>query len=167
MISVMRAATRGALLPTLLVIAAAWSANAWAQLQVPQQTVAPGPSQRFTTESVKTELAGDHETAVSLADEAIKADAKDPWGYYDRGDALGSLRRTDQAVAAFRDAELHFAADDLWGKSIAIWGQANALRQVGKCQDAAPTYERYAALVEKVDSEAAAIARQFAKACKP
>jgi len=162
-----RTGTRYAILPLLLMAAGAWSTNAWGQLRVPQQTVAPGPSQRFTTESVKTELAGDHAKAISLADEAIKADAKDPWGYYDRGDALGSLRQVDQAVASFREAEQRFSADDIWGQSIAIWGQANALRQVGKCQDAAPIYERYAALVEKVDSEAAAMARQFAKACKP
>lgn len=156
-----------AVLPMALIVVVGLNTNAWGQLQVPQQTAAPGPSQKFTSDSVRTELAGDHEKATSLADEAIKADARDPWAYYDRGDALGSLRKTDEAVASFRDAEQRFSASDIWGKSIAIWGQANALRQIGKCQEAAPIYERYAAFVEKVDSEAAAMARQFAKACKP
>jgi Flp pilus assembly protein TadD len=141
--------------------------GAVAQLRPPQQTKAPGPSSRYTTESATAEMAGDYARALELADRAIKSDAKDPWGYYDRGVALRGLRRTDEAVAAFRDAESHFGADDVWGKSVAIWGQANALSQEGRCPDAASLYERYAVFVEKIDTAAAALARQYGTHCTP
>jgi tetratricopeptide (TPR) repeat protein len=136
-----------------------------AQLRPPQQTEAPGSASKYTTQSAEAQLAGDHAKALSLADEAMKADPKDPWGYYDRGNALRALHRTEEAVAAFRDAEERSPASDVWGKSVAIWGQANVYSQDGRCQEAAPLFERYAVLVEKVDTGAADLARQFSKHC--
>jgi tetratricopeptide (TPR) repeat protein len=141
------------------------TSGANAQLGPPQQTEAPGSAGKYTTQSAEAEIAGDNAKALSLADEAIKADAKDPWGYYNRGDALRSLHRTEDAVAAFRDAEAHFPASESWGKSVAIWGQANAFSQEGRCPEAAPIYERYAVFVEQVDSGAAAFARRFGTHC--
>ena len=90
-----------------------------------------------------------------------------PWGYYDRGDALMTSHRADEAVAAFREAERRFQESDIWGRSVAIWGQANVFGQEGRCQDAAPIYERYAVFVEKVDQGAGAFARQYGMHCTP
>ena len=144
-----------------------WSSGARAQLRPLQQTTAPGSSNTYTTQSVQAEVAGDHAKGLSMAEEAIKADPKDPWGHYDRADALNATRETDQAVPAFRQAEQLFPENDIWGRSVAIWGQANAYNQAGRCQEAAPIYERYAVYVEKVDPEAAALARQYAIHCTP
>ena len=136
-----------------------------AQLAPLKQTVAPGTADGLASQSVQAELAGDHPKALQLAEDAIKSDPRNPWGRYAKGDALGSLQRIDDAASAFREAEQHFSDAEMWGKSIAIWGQANAFFQVGRCQDASPLYERYASFVEKVDAEAAALARRFEKSC--
>jgi tetratricopeptide (TPR) repeat protein len=141
--------------------------RAQAQLAPRQQSAAPTAGDRLASESAEAELAGDHDKALRLADEAIKTEPKNPWAYYDRGDALGALHRPDEAIAAFHEAEDRYSEADLWGKSIAIWGQANVLTQAGRCQEASPIFERYASLIERVDKGAAELARQFAKRCTP
>jgi tetratricopeptide (TPR) repeat protein len=110
-------------------------------------------------------MAGAYEKALQLADKAIRADSKEAWGYYARGDALASLRRVDEAVAAFRQAEQLFPAADGWGRSIAIWGEANVLRQAGRCGDASAILERYASFVGPSDAQAAAFAQKTEKEC--
>lgn len=137
--------------------------STYAQLAPLKQSAPPSTADGLASRSVQTELAGDHEKALQLANDAIKADPNNPWGRYAGGDALGSLQRIDDAVSAFREAEDHFSDAEIWGKSIAIWGQANALRQVGRCPDAAPIYERYATFVEKLDKDAAGLARKYEK----
>jgi len=142
-------------------------ARAHAQLAPPLQSVAPSGADKLASQSAAAQMAGDHEKALQLADEAIKADSKEPWGYYDRGDALASLHRLDDALAAFRQAAQRFSVADNWGKSVAIWGQANVLRQAGRCQDASPIFEQYASFVEKLDTDAATLARKSEKDCTP
>jgi tetratricopeptide (TPR) repeat protein len=139
--------------------------RAQAQLAPPVQTAAPSAADKLASQSAEAELSGDHAKALDLADQAINADAKNPWGYYDRGDALGALHRMDDAMAAFRDAERRCSDSDVWGKSVAIWAQANVLSQVGRCDEALAIFERYASFVEKVDSAAAALARLYGKQC--
>ncbi|HVZ86702.1 MAG TPA: hypothetical protein VHG72_07025 [Polyangia bacterium] len=136
-----------------------------AQLAPLQQSAAPSAADGLTSQSIQTELAGDHTKALQLADDAIKSDGKNPWARYAKGDALGSSQRPDDAASAYREAEQHFTAGEMWGKSIAMWGEANAFFQVGRCQDSSPLYERYASFVEKVDPAAAALARKFEKSC--
>lgn len=76
------------------------------------------------------------------------------------GDAAGALALADQAVAE--------DADDPWGRSIAIWAQADALKEAGRCDEASPIYLRYAQYVEARDPEAAAMGRRYAlKHCVP
>jgi tetratricopeptide (TPR) repeat protein len=90
------------------------------------------------------------------------------WEHTHHGDALVASRRFDEAVAAYREAEQRLPATDTWARSIAIWGQANALKEAGRCTEAAPIYERYARFVEQRDPQAAAMARQYAKkTCLP
>lgn len=141
--------------------------QAHAQLAPLKQSVAPSAADGLASQSIEAELTGNHEKALQLANDAIKADPKNPWGHYDGGDALESLKRIDDAVSAFRQAEQYFSDADVWGKSVAIWGQANVFRQLGRCQDAVPIYERYATFVEKLDPDAAALARTYEKSCAP
>jgi hypothetical protein len=150
-----------------IALAAATGGVAHAQLRPPTQMQSPPRSSKLTTASVEAADAGDFTKALSLADEAISSNAKDPWGYFNRGGALRGLHRTDEAVSAFHEAEARMPADDLWGRSVAIWGQADALSRDGRCSDAAAVYERYAVTVEKVDAGAAALARQYAQHCTP
>jgi tetratricopeptide (TPR) repeat protein len=141
--------------------------GAQAQLAPRQQSTPPTAADNLASESAEAELAGDHDKALRLADDAIKSDPKNPWAYYNRGDALGALHRLDEAIAALENAERRFSAAELWGRSIAIWGQANVFYQLGRCQDAAPIFERYASLVEEVDKGASEGARQAARHCMP
>jgi predicted Zn-dependent protease len=141
--------------------------HAHAQLAPLQQSVPPTGGDNLASESAEAELAGDHDKALRLADDAIKTEPKNPWAYYNRGDALGALHKLDDAIVAFREAERRYSEVEMWGKSIAIWGQANVLVQAGRCQDASPIFERYALLVETVDKGAAEFARQYAKHCTP
>ena len=76
-----------------------------AQLAPLKQTVAPGTAGGVASQSVQAELAGDHPKALQLAEDAINTDPKNPWGRYAKGDALGSLRRIDDAASAVREAE--------------------------------------------------------------
>jgi tetratricopeptide (TPR) repeat protein len=151
----------------LVILTVLAGSQARAQLAPAKQSVAPSAGDELASKSAQAELAGDHERALLLANDAIKTAPNDPWGHYSAGDALGSLQRIDDAVAAFRQAEQHFAETESWGRSIAIWGQANVLRQVGRCNDAFPIFERYAAYVEKLDPDAAALALKYQKYCAP
>ncbi len=117
----------------------------------------------LTTSSIQAELAGTHQSALDLADAAIREDPSDAWGHYVRGSACLSLRRIDDALASLRDAERRSPASDPWGKSVAIWGQANVFEEAGRCQEATPIYGRYAAFVEHLDPTAAALAREYSK----
>ena len=141
--------------------------HAHAQFGPLQQSAPPSGGDKLASESAEAELAGDHDKALRLADDAIKTDPKNPWAYYSRGDALGALHKVDDALVAFREAERRYSELEVWGKSIAIWGQANVLDQAGRCQDASPIFERYASLAETVNKGAAELARQYAKQCTP
>jgi tetratricopeptide (TPR) repeat protein len=156
--------SRCRLVAVLIVFA---GSGAQAQLAPLLQSTLPTAADNLASESAAAELTGDHDKALRLADDAIKADPKNAWAYYNRGDVLGALHRPDEAIAALENAERRFSAAELWGRSIAIWGQANVFYQLGRCQNAAPIFERYASLVEEVDKGAADVARQAAKYCTP
>ena len=146
-----------------LVVLAAPAARA--DLKPPTKGGPQSSQSKLTTDSIVANIAGDHQKGLQAADAAIKSDAADPWGYHQRGSSLNGLGRVDEAVAAFREAERRFPESDPWGKSVAIWGQANALAQVGRCDEAAPLYERFSTFVERFDDTAAAQGRKFAKQC--
>ena len=138
-----------------------------AELSPLKQSVPPSAADTLAGQSATAEIGGDYEKALQLADKAIKSDPKEAWSYYMRGAALASLRRVDDAVAAFRQSEQLFPAADSWGRSVAIWGNANVLRQAGRCQDASVVLERYASFVEPIDNEAAAFAHKTEQQCVP
>ena len=162
--------TRWVVVLGMLVGGAAVGTTAGAQLMPPHKVSDSSASavraSELATRAAKAELVGDPADALKLADAAIKADPKDPWGYYDRADALAQLNRIDDAEASYRDAEKHFADQgDSWGRSIAIYGEAHAMAEAGRCEQAQPLYERYAAYVETADARAADMARRYAKEC--
>jgi hypothetical protein len=143
------------------------SAVANAQLAAPHQSVDPGSTQskqlsgRASEDLVRSNPAD----ALRMADQAIAADTANPWGHYDRGAALTDLGRTDEAVASFQSAQQLFSTADAWGKSISMYGQANALAQAGRCAEATTAYEAYARYVEQADPSSAALARRYATNC--
>lgn len=107
---------------------------------------------------------GDYTSTIAFANRAIKMDAKDPWPYYDRGSALIGLKRTEEAVSSFKDAENLFG-DNWWGRSIATYGRARAYEEAGRCADAAKAFQEYAAFVGGHDPDGAKLALRYAREC--
>jgi len=139
-----------------------------AQLAAPHHTVDQGSAQSRdlsgrASEALVRNNPGD---ALAVADRAIAADARNPWGHYNRGAALSDLGRVDSAVASFQAAQGLFSTEDAWGKSIAMYGRANVLAQAGRCPEARTAFEEYARYVERADAGAAALARRYARECQ-
>ena len=144
--------------------------QARAQLEPPHRSgVDPGSAQsaQLASRAAQAEISGAPEQALKLADEGIKADAKDPWPYYNRACALASLNRVDEAVAAYQQAEQHFSAADSWGKSVAMYGRANVLRGAGRCDEANQAFADFIVLVQPSDPQGAAMAHEYAARCRP
>jgi tetratricopeptide (TPR) repeat protein len=140
-----------------------------AQLAAPTHAVDPGSprSTGLSSQSAEALVAGKPVVALQMADQAIAADPQNPWAHYDRAAALSDLGRVDEAVAQYEVAQRSFSTQDAWGKSIAMYGKANALSRVGRCAEAQPAFEAYATFVEKADPGAAGLARRYAADCRP
>ena len=123
-------------------------------------------STALTTRAAVADMNGDAAQARDLANQAIRADPRDPWPYYNKGMALAQLGETDGALAALYAAEQHFSASDRWGRSVAIYGRAHTLRKAGRCEEARKAYDEYASFVATDDPQAAAIARRYAADCR-
>jgi tetratricopeptide (TPR) repeat protein len=123
------------------------------------------PSSELTTRSAGADMQGNPQQAVQLADQAIRADPRNAWAYYDKGMALAEMRETDGAIAALYAAEQHFPASDKWGRSIAMYGRAHTLSQAGRCAEAVQAFAEYASFVGKDDPKAAEMARRYAIDC--
>jgi tetratricopeptide (TPR) repeat protein len=142
---------------------------AQAQLAPPKHPVDQGSpqSEALASQSAENLIRGRAGDALQVANDAISADARNPWAHYDKAAALGNLGRTDDAVAEFRVAQSTFSNADPWGRSVAIYGRANTLAQAGRCNEAQPAFEEYASFVEPNDATAAAQARQISRECVP
>jgi len=125
----------------------------------------PG-SRKLTSQAASAEIQGDPAAALDLAERAITADAQDPWARYDKATALYRLGRTDQALAAFSEAEERFAVSDVWARSIAIYGRAHALEQAGRCDEGRKELERYATFVRERDARSADLAVRYEADCR-
>ncbi len=122
-------------------------------------------SAELSTRSATAEMSGNPSYSLKLADDAIRADPKDPWPYYDKGMALARVGELDGALAALDAAEQHFAASDRWGRSVAVFGRAHALSEAGRCVEAEKEYDRYASLIPE-DAGSVAIAHRYAADCQ-
>lgn len=118
----------------------------------------------LTSDVATAVVARDYSRALAVAQiPGATGGAQRPWLDYNRGVALAELKRTDEAVQAFKLAEQGFKQDhDTWGRSVAIYGRARALDTGGRCPAATKVYEEYAAFVPDVGSaeEALEVARR-------
>jgi tetratricopeptide (TPR) repeat protein len=140
------------------------------QLRAPrnvQGTPASPQSAQLATRSATARASGRLDEALALAEQGIRADADDPWPYYNKAMALGELGRVDEAGAAFREAERRYFPGDLWGKSVAVYGRANTYAQAGRCAEANAAYADYTSLVWDYDAKSVDLVRRYAAECRP
>lgn len=123
-------------------------------------------SRGYAEAAAESATSGAYAHALDFAERAVAVEPSNPWAHYDRAVALHNLRRTDAAVAAYRDAEVRFGNAGPWGKSIAIYGRARALDDVGRCAEARAAYAEYAAFVRSSDPGGADMADAYAKECR-
>jgi tetratricopeptide (TPR) repeat protein len=139
------------------------------ELRAPQNVNAePSTPQSaaLTTRAAIAAMNGNAQQARDLAAQAIRADPRDPWPYYNKGMALAQLGETDAALATLWAAEKHFAPTDRWGRAVAIYGRAHTLSGAGRCVEAVQAYAEYATYVGKDDPAAADMARRYALNCR-
>jgi tetratricopeptide (TPR) repeat protein len=91
-------------------------------------------------------VVGDYELALREADAGLVVSHDSAWLHYDRGVALVGVGRTDDGLAELRDAERLFPGDH--EKSLAVYRRIIALREAGRCQQAAKEVAAYLAIVK-------------------
>jgi tetratricopeptide (TPR) repeat protein len=146
-------------LPALLA-AATWTTAALAGS--PAMSAEPSPSTTVAAEVI----AGHYVAAVFAADNALAREPGNPWLHYNRATALGHLLRTDEAIAAFDRADALFNSEqNVWGRSISMYGKARAFDEANRCADASRAYQEYSAFVRIYDAASAEQAQKLASAC--
>jgi tetratricopeptide (TPR) repeat protein len=116
-----------------------------------------------TTQAVDALVARDYAKVLELTESSTS-----PWLDSDRGAALAGLDRTDEAVEAFKRAELRFSErHDTVGRSSAVWGRAHALDEAGRCDEARRAYQDFERLMRETDPHAAEKAAAYAGSCRP
>ena len=123
-------------------------------------------SAELASRAATAEMKGDPQASLKLADEAIRANAKDPWAHYDKGMALARVGEINGALAALLAAEHHFASYDRWGRSVAVFGRAHTLAEAGRCEEARAAFQEYMSLV-RGDPDAVALAQRYSRDCRP
>lgn len=108
---------------------------------------------------------GKYAEALARADNALKLAPDNPFAHHQRAAALHHLGRLEAAVTAYHQAAVHFG-EDLHGKSLALYGRARALDDLGQCDEAKRAYEQYASLVRSKDPDGAEMAIAYGKACR-
>jgi Tfp pilus assembly protein PilF len=106
-----------------------------------------GSSQRLASDAAEALIRGNDQQALRLAERAERSDDRSPWAHYDRAVALGDLRRVDDAVLEYQQAERRFSEQDTWGESVAIYGRAHLLAEHGRCPEAQAAFREYIAFV--------------------
>jgi tetratricopeptide (TPR) repeat protein len=152
-----------------LAVLAAQAAARADELKAPQNVNAePGnrQSSQLTSRAADADIKGQPRQALDLANQAIRADPRNPWPYYNKGMALAELGETDAAIAALFAAEQRFAPTDRWARSVAIYGRAQAFNRAGRCVEAVQAFADYAQFVAKDDPASAQMARRYAVNCQ-
>ena len=123
-------------------------------------------SAELASRSATAEMKGDPQDSLKLADEAIRANPRDPWPYYDKGMALARVGEINGALAALLAAEQHFAPGDQWGRSVAVFGRAHTLAEAGRCDEARAAFQEYMSIV-RGNPDAVALASRYSRDCRP
>src|SRR5689334_18780946 len=63
----------------------------------------------------------DYQRVLVLTEQGLAAAPNDGWLLYDRGAALASLNRLDEAVVVLERAEATFSADEPWGRALSSY----------------------------------------------
>jgi tetratricopeptide (TPR) repeat protein len=132
-------------------------------------TYGPPPAQasaKETTEAARALMAGKPEEAIKHADQALAAQPKSAWAHYQKASALAALGKWEAAVSEYDEAMRTFARGDDWGRSVALWGRGEVLRDSGHCDEAKTTFNEYVSLVASRDKKAADLANEQSAACK-
>jgi tetratricopeptide (TPR) repeat protein len=151
------------LLGMLVGVGSARADQATPPLNVKAEPSTPA-SAELSSRAASADMSGNAQYAVSLADRAIRADAKDPWAYYNKAMALAQQGETDGALAAFVAAEQHFSPTDRWGRGVTAFGRAHTLAMAGRCTEARQAFNAYAAL-RSDDPDAAKLANRYSNDC--
>jgi hypothetical protein len=134
------------------------------------RAVAAGSGDPVLSAVTSAVIEGDNARVLALTD----ADAtpgtppsqRSPWLDYERAIALGRRGRTDDAVAAYRNAATRFAVRGQTAeRSIAMYGEAEVLSVAHRCAEARRAFEAYASLVEPTSARDAKMARTYANDC--
>lgn len=141
---------------------------AHAQSQPLRQADDPGDqrSKDFASDAAEALIRGDEAQALAKSDQAVGADDRSPWAHYDRVVALGALGRVDDAVVEYRKAEARFSPADIWGRSVAIYGRGNLLKNHGRCDEARASFREYIAFVGDSDPRDISQAEKSIEACQ-
>ena len=116
---------------------------------------------QLSTNAADAIMKGEFDRAVSIADEGLSLSPNDPWLHYNKGVALFSLNRTDAGVTELRKAEQNFPAEDVWGRSVAVYQRAIKLQQAQRCGEANQAFNEYASIVRDRDPAAAQLAMNY------
>lgn len=114
---------------------------------------------QLTTGADEALIRGDDSEAIRLSTAALREDPGNGWAYYARAAALADQGKFDRAVSDFHAAEASFRPDEVWARSVAIYGRAHALEQAQRCAEADRAYRQYAALVQRVSPATTVVAR--------
>ena len=124
-------------------------------------------SSRLTTDATRALIRGDFRGAISLADRAVRFDPRNAWAYYVKGEALVGVGEGREGVVALGEAIARYQPQDLWGRSVALWGRARALEMIGQCEQARRAFDAYEALVQRRSPRNADQAKKIAGHCTP
>ena len=109
---------------------------------------------------------GDYQRVLTLTEQGLAARPNDAWLLYDRGAALASLNRLDEAVIALERAEATFSADEPWGRALASYRRGLALARLGRCADANVAIAHYATIMRELNRTVAADAQRSVAQCE-
>jgi tetratricopeptide (TPR) repeat protein len=109
---------------------------------------------------------GRYGEALKVSDRVSKIWRSTGWFEYGTAIALGGVGRTDDAVAAFRRAELQFT-EDPHQRAIMVYNRARVLDLAGRCDEARRGYDEYTQMVRASSPSDAGMASAAARRCVP
>jgi len=109
---------------------------------------------------------GDYQKVLTLTEQGLVADSNAAWLLYDRGAALASLGRLDEAVTTLARAQASFPADQPWGRALASYRRGLALARLGRCDEAQTALAKYTTLMNQLNRDFAAEAQRDVGECE-